>query len=205
MAVDDTHLDGETEYNVRKHVRFIIVPLPDKVFMPAEVAEVIAWEAMRDYLTEWPRFKTEFAGQLGSSEALGDGVTKAWSESKILAKTYLTFGWKHKERILKSGASQLLREMSIFQNLPRMVWVTEFARLDDVNTLDIEKRRIFGHCVLDATSTGAMRLPLLFHAPGWVSLFRSNADEFFPEVSHELKHVADDRLYIGRLKPERGS
>lgn len=205
MAVDDAQPDSETPYNVRKHVRFIMIPLPDKVFMPADVAEVIAWEALRNYITAWPYLKSEYAGSLGTSETLGDEVIDAWSNNRILAKTYLTFGWKHKKRLLESGASQVLCETSIFQNLPRMVWVTEFARLEDVNILDTTKRRIFGHCVLDATSTGLMQPPLLFHSPGCISLYRSNTGGFFPEATDEVMPVPDDGLYVGRLKPERGA
>lgn len=205
MAVDDGQPDSETPYNVRKHVRFIMIPLPDKVFMAADVAEVIAWEALRNYITAWPDLKSAYAGVLGTSAALGDEVIDAWSNNRILAKTYLTFGWKHKKRVLESGASQTLCDTSIFQNLPRMVWVTEFARLEDVNILDTSKRRIFGHCVLDATSTGGLQPPLLFHSPGCISLYRSNTNGFFPVPQQEVMPVADDRLYVGRLKPERGA
>lgn len=205
MAVDDQQKDGETPYNVRRHVRFIMVPLPDKVFMPADVAEVIAWEALKNYVSAWPDLKDAFKGMLGSSETLGDEVTEAWAANQILTKTYLTFGWKHKKRLLESGASEVLRETCIFQNLPRLVWVTEFARLQDVNLLETSERRIFGHCVTDATSTGAMQPPLLFHSPGSISLYRSNSQGFFPEASHEFEPVPDDCLYKGRLKPERGA
>jgi hypothetical protein len=205
MAVDDQQKDGETPYNVRRHVRFIMVPLPDKVFMPADIAEVIAWEALKNYVAAWTDFKNAFKDMLGSSEALGDEVTEAWASNQILAKTYLTFGWKHKMRVLESGASEVLRETCIFQNLPRLVWITEFARLQDVNFLETSKRRIFGHCITDATSTGAMQPPLLFHSPGSISLYRTNSRGFFPDASHEFEAVPDDCLYKGRLKPERGA
>lgn len=204
MGVERGLPDSQTPYNVRDHLQFVIVPLPDKVFMPGEVAEVIAWDVLRAYLADWPTLKTAYASDIKASAAFGDEIAAAAAANQVVAKTYLTLGWRHKDRIVaESGASHRLRERMAMCDLPKMVWVTEFARLSDVNTLDSSARRIFGHCVFDATSTGNTHPPLFLHLPGFLSLRRQTASDFYPESTDEIVTIDDDGLYRGRSKPER--
>ena len=44
---------AETAYNVKDNVQFLLIPLPDKVFVPAEKAEVFAWDLLDIYAASW--------------------------------------------------------------------------------------------------------------------------------------------------------
>jgi hypothetical protein len=201
MPVERDEPLGETPYNVRDHAHFIIVPLPDKVFMPAEVAEAIAWDYLRFHLDDWPGMRAGLATD-APSVALGDAVAQAARENGIVARTYLTHGWKHKERILAGGAALPVRELIASASLPRMIWVTEFGRLDDLNKLDPEARRIFGHSVMDATSP-EQGPPLIFHAPGHLTHHTQVDGAFFLTTEPVPRPISDDVLYKARARKNR--
>lgn len=193
---------GQTPYNVRDHILYIVVPLPDKVFLPAETAERTAWDYLQWRLAEWSPLKAKYGTKIGGSVDLGDAVVAANGSNQIIARTYVTFGWKYKQRLLKSGAAPALRELVAVQDLPKMVWVTEFTNLTDINKLDASKRGIFGHCVIDATATGPAQSPLIFHSPGFLTTYRQRPIEFFGESEMQLTLISDDRTYVARSRYE---
>ena len=192
--------EGETPYNVQEHLRFLIVPLPDKVYITAETAEIKAWDRLIFYQREWPGLEAKHADAIGdasvraATEALG-----ALTENRVIARTYLTMGWKYKSRIQRSVASPALRSRIAAHELPRMVWVTEFGTVAQLNHSDWSKRRIFGHCVTDATSTGFSR-PLIVHMPGFLWLTISQNPDFFAQSEEELFPIADDTDYPARAR-----
>lgn len=47
--------------------------------------------------------------------------------------------------------------------------MTEFGRFDALNDLENRNRRVFGHCVIDATSSPRQDHLKVFHAPGLLS------------------------------------
>lgn len=193
--------DAETDYNVQEHLRFLIVPLPDKVYVSAEAAEITAWDRLGFYQREWPGLKAKHATAIGSvSLELAENVLHALGQNRVIARTYLTRGWKYKSRILKSVASATLRSRISSHELPRMVWVTEFGTLDQLNTADGTKRRIFGHCVTDATSTGPSRSPLIVHMPAFLWLTLGQTPEFFTQSVEDLFPIAGDGLYAPRAR-----
>jgi hypothetical protein len=201
MAVERNDPLGDTPYNVRDHALFIIVPLPDKVFIPAEVAEEIAWDYLRFYLGDWPGVRAGLAAG-APSIVLGDSVAQAAAENRIIARTYLTHGWKHKKRVLASGAALPVRELIATTSFPRMIWVTEFGRLEDLNKINPEDRLIFGHSVMDATSP-ERGPPLIFHAPGLLTLNSQVDVEFFLTTDPEPRPIADDVPYKARARENR--
>lgn len=201
MAVERNEPLGDTPYNVRDHALFIIVPLPDKVFIPAEVAEEIAWDYLRFYLGDWPGIRAGLAAG-APSIALGDAVAQAAAENGIIARTYLTHGWKHKKRALASGAALPVRELIATTSFPRMIWVTEFGRLEDLNKINPEERLIFGHSVMDATSP-ERGPPLIFHAPGLLTHNSQVDGEFFLTTAPEPRPIADDVPYKARARENR--
>lgn len=191
---------SETPYNVQDHVVFIIVPLPDKVFIPAETAERTAWDYLRFYCNDWPALKAQHGAVIGASATLGDEIVEAFRENKIVARTYLTFGWKYKHRFLTTSAAQEVKDWVAVHDLPRMIWVTELGRLNDLNDLDPAKRQIFGHCVIDATSTGPYQPPLTFHAPGFLTLFEQSNPTFFADAIQHVIPIPNDQLYRPRVR-----
>ncbi len=85
---------------------------------------------------------------------------------RVIARTYLTFGWRYKNRILRSSASDVLKSVCLAQDLPRFVWVTKFGTVDSLNHIDVKDRSVFSHAIIDATSSNLWQSMLLFHAPG---------------------------------------
>jgi hypothetical protein len=191
---------GETPYNVREHLHFLIVPLPDKVFITAETAEIKAWDRLQFYVGEWPGLKAKHGAAIGASVALGEQALLAISENRVIARTYLTMGWKYKARLHERVSSSVLRSQTAVHDLPRMVWVTEFGRLEDLNVMDPAARRIFGHCVTDATSTGRHQSPLVIHMPGFLWLTTQEDPEFFAGSTERLYPLLDDAFYPSRWR-----
>lgn len=190
---------AETEYNVEQHLRFLIVPLPDKVYITAEAAEIKAWDRLDFYKGEWSGLIAKHGTAIGSASVeLGEAVIAGRGSNKVLARTYLAMSWKYKARILRSVGSHAVRSRVISHELPRMVWVTEFGLLRDLNYSDWSKRRIFGHCVTDATSTGPSRSPLVVHMPGFLWLTTGRDPDFFARSAEKLIPIQDDALYPPR-------
>lgn len=158
---------GETPYNVNTHVINIVVPLPNKVFVRAETTEMIAWELLRYYAENclhW--FKSANITGEDSSSAVATTFLNAVAENRVIARSYLTYGWKYKARMIRNMVSSELRRLVQFQDLPKFVWITEFGTLDSLNTHEPESRRIFSHVVVDATGGNYPDSIILFHGPG---------------------------------------
>ena len=82
-------------------------------------------------------------------------------------------------------------------HLPHFTWITEISTIDSYNQSSPGLRRIYGHTVLDATSTGKAGDGLLvLHLPGLLVTNDINARED-PE---KVAIVEGDRLYECREK-----
>jgi hypothetical protein len=158
---------GQTPYCIDDHTTALIIPLPSKVYLPAETAEAFAWGILRNYVSEWPSHKAQQATKLGSSEVIGDELVTGVGANAVLARTYLTYGWKYKHRTLRNALPQTVKIVARDLKVPRYVYVTEFSLLRQLEGLSQYQRRIVAHCVVDATAKHQdMESILLFHAPG---------------------------------------
>lgn len=167
MPVAANNADAETTYNIRDNAVALIIPLPSKVYLPAETAETFSWDMIDRYTKDWNTHKVVNAGKLGNSASLGDTLVAAHTKNELIARTYLTYGWKHKNRSIRNqltdGIKRVIRDLDV----PRYVYVTEFATLQQLNGLELPKRRIIAHAVVDATAKHQdLDAVLLFHAPG---------------------------------------
>ncbi len=165
---------GETSYSVRDNVLFVIVPLPDKVFLPAEKAEAFAWDLLQNYALAWPTVSQDHAAALGTSVQTGNDFVGEIGKNTVIARTYLTFGWKYKHRLLRNRLTEAVHSLARATELPRYVWVTEFGTIASFSPADRFQRRIFAHCVVDATAKNmGDDSRLFFHAPG-IAISRSH-------------------------------
>lgn len=203
MAVKSGTADADTPYTIEEHLRFLIVPLPDKVFITAETAEIKAWDRLEFYRDRWDSLKARHGSAITGSIALAERALAGLAQNLVIARTYLTMGWKYKQRLYAAVASGTLRSHIAVHELPRMIWVTEFGLLDDLNKPNPSDRRIFGHCVTDATSTGPSQSPLVIHLPGFLWLTAHSDPEFFATSEEQLYPVADDALYLPRIRAGR--
>src|SRR5262249_4265785 len=135
-------------YNIKDNCQYLIVPLPEKVYLPAEKAEAIAWDVLQNYATDWAKHKSTHAGKLGTSESCGDTFTAAVTGKEVLARTYLTYGWKYKHRTMRNNLPNSVRRIVRNLDVPRFVYVSEFSTVASTNGKTKYERRIFSHCAV---------------------------------------------------------
>lgn len=192
---------GDVQHNVQDSTIVLIIPLPSKVYLPAETAETLAWAMLDHYVTDWPSHKTRNADGLGKSEASGDSVAAAHAANKIVARTYLTYGWKYKHRAIRNNLSASVKQIVRDLDVPRYVYVTEFSLTLQLDGKELADRRIIAHVAVDATAKHHdYESILLFHAPGmalWHSHGKNNNldrfvvataddDEYFPKTRGDM-------------------
>jgi hypothetical protein len=97
------------------------------------------------------------------------------------------------------SACDALKDVLLRLHLPHFTWVTEISSADSYNNSSAGLRRIYGHSVLDATSSGVDVTGLLMlHLPGVVFLRDVNIDD--PGEAQTAVLIDDDRLYNCREK-----
>jgi hypothetical protein len=190
----------ESPYSINENLLYIIVPLPKKVLMVAEHAELISWELLKQYGQDWPQHQKNNNFYLGNSIKIGDQFTQELSNGRVLARTYLTHGWKHKQRMLRNNVGKDFKSVLYYHDLPKFVWVTEFGTFDSLNNLDYDKRRIFAHSVIDATASKFWEARSIFHAPGMsVHYFHDDINPF-EKLKEAAAPVADDAAYFPKKR-----
>jgi hypothetical protein len=191
---------ANTPYNLSDNATFILIPLPDKVFVPAEKAEILSWDLLSvDYIQVWPKLVAAVGSK--SAKSMGEKFIEAYNTNQIVARTYLTYGWKYQYRLLRNSTSSIMKEVVSQTELPRYVWVTEFGTNGSFSDGDKFRRRIFAHCVLDATAKNmGSDCRLLFHAPGLI--FRNSHDANLPHGPYkpDLFIVDEDKEYFPKLR-----
>jgi len=187
----------ETDFNLEEDVFFALMPLPQRVFVTAERAEVHSFGTIDEFYKDWPKFRSGLLRDQ-ATVAAGDEVSRALGTQAVVVRTYLRQGWKYKRWIARSCAHPVLKARALRHELPRFVWVTEFALRPDFNRLRPEERKIFGHVVYDATAAGQVRNPLLMHVPGAVYLWKQVADDFYAHAIPEAVTLESDVKYTAR-------
>jgi hypothetical protein len=157
----------EYPFCLETEVAFIMVPLPSKVYMTAEIAETIARDVVK---------QVSAAPKSWAEKALGPEDAADWNENPVfyqaalsetlLARTYLTFGWKYKARMMRNGVSDRLKSELLGRQLPRYVWVTEFSMPLESASHDPCHRLVRGHVALDATGSRFWESKLVVDVPG---------------------------------------
>lgn len=202
ISIDPTGATPDFPYAILSHLYYLIVPLPKKVFISAEYAEKIAWDLLQQYQTDWPIHKALHGAALGTSVALGDAFTHELSQAKVIARTYLTYGWRYKARMLQNRVGNDFKSVLFYHALPRLVWVTEFGTFNSLNHLDKRQRRIFAHNVIDATASRLWESRSIFHAPGMsVRHFHDGAVPF-GDLKDATAPITDDTDYFPKVHGE---
>jgi hypothetical protein len=198
MPLDGSSAIGEVvDYNVADNVTGLIIPLPGKVYLPAEKADALARNALASYCGDWTKYKVDNSNRLGSSTKLGDDFVGAFQAQAVLSRTYLTYGWKYKFRAIRNNHPNTVRALIGRMELPRFVYVTEFSTADSLEG-DLAKRRVFAHAVVDATAKNSdLESVLVFHAPGLCWWRRHSSDQRF---IREHAAIADDLAYFPKVR-----
>ena len=126
-----------------------------------------------------------------------DELQAAHSDDQIVLRTYLTSAAGYRRHLASGTASDDLKDALLDLHLPHFTWITEISTSDSYNQSSPGLRRIYGHTVLDATSTGKRGDGVLvLHLPGLLVTNDINARES-PE---KLTIIEGDGLYECREK-----
>ena len=189
---------GAIELNVRDHAVFAVALMPTRVFSTAAAAEHSARDRIDDTLrnmSETRRLLAEF--QLPVNDRLLGELQAAHSARQIVLRTYLTSAAGYRRHLAAGSACDDLKDALLDLHLPHFTWITEISTIDSYNHFSPGFRRIYGHTVLDATSTGERGDGLLvLHLPGLLFTNDINA----PPRQEELAIIEDDKLYECREK-----
>lgn len=194
------HRRGQmVDLNVYEHAAFAVALMPTRVFSTAQAAEHTAKDRIHAVLETMPNIRRNLSAQgVKVNERLMDELELAYKKEEIVLRTYLTSASGYRRHIAKGTASGLLKGVLLNVHLPHFTWVTEISSVDSYNQFSPSMRRMYGHTVLDATSTGRDTNGLLMlHLPGVVILNDVNAE---PEEQEKMVIIEDDRLYECREK-----
>ncbi|WP_168073918.1 hypothetical protein [Caulobacter sp. SSI4214] len=164
---------GDYPWTLEEDAAYLIVPLPPKVFMTAEVAETLA----RDYVDAIVGRADEYRQRaqkpdeppLGPAAEVDSEFTQT-QQARLIARTYLTYGWKYKRRALRNRLPAAFKSELMHKQFPRYVWVTEFALPGDVKGFNVCDHKVRAHVVVDATGSRFWDSVLVVQVPG-LSMF----------------------------------
>ena len=185
------------ELNVRCHAVLAIALMPTRVFSTAARAEHNARSQINEILKGLPDARRTLAKlNMPINEILMDELQEAHSAGNIVLRTYLTSAAGYRRHLAQGSASDDLKDALLDIHLPHFTWITEISTVDSYNQFSPGLRRIYGHTVLDATSTPERGDGLLVvHIPSL--LITSDPNGLHPQ---EVTIIKDDKLYECREK-----
>jgi hypothetical protein len=162
LAIGRADCAEEGDGSCLEDASFILPVLPETVFMPAEGAETVARRIVA--------FMTESRGELAKTEEEETSNDDEFfaDDAELVARTYLSNGWKHAWRALRNDVPDELKEAMVRIGFPKWVWVTEFSLREDIEPTKPE-RRVRAHAVVDPTSShllDALDSAIAAHVPG---------------------------------------
>ena len=189
---------GIVELNVREHAVFAVALMSPRVYSTAAAAEHSAWDRISNVLHNMGntrRLLKEF--RLSVNDERLDELETAYGGKQIVLRTYLTSAAGYRRHLAEGSASDNLKRALLDLHLPHFTWITEISTVGSYNQFSPRLRTIYGHTILDATSTGERGDGLLvLHLPGL--LFTS--DVTTRPAREELTIINNDGLYECREK-----
>ena len=158
------------ELNLADNGSLAIVLMHKRVFSTAREAEYTASNRIGAVLDAMSTVRTALSKKRRSvHDRLMDELELASQNKTIVLCTYLTSASEYRRHIARGTASDELKNALLGLHLPHFTWITEISTVDSYNQSSPGMRRIYGHTVLDATSTGRDKSGLLMlHLPGLV-------------------------------------
>ena len=187
------------QLNIEEHAVFAVALMSTRVFSTAQAAEVTASDRITETLKAMSNIgRKPFAMQSAVTQRLMDELVSAHKQGKIVLRTYLTSASGYRRHLAKGTASDEVKYALLDLHLPHFTWVTEISTIGSYNQSSPGMRRMYGHTVLDATSTGKDRNGMLMmHLPGLILMNDVNAE---PAEQEKVVIVHEDKLYECREK-----
>ncbi len=189
----------QIELNVADHAVFAVVLMPVRAFSTASAAERTAWGRLNATLGDMKNIRAKLTGEgVQVDDRLLSELIEAHKKKRIVMRTYLTSASGYRMHIARSTASSGLKDRVMRLHLPHFTWITEISTVDSYNQASPGFRRMYGHSILDATSTGKDAAGLLaLHIPGILTVRDVEAEAGEDEKVFLIK---DDGLYECREK-----
>ena len=189
---------GTIELNVRDHAVFAVALMSPRVFSAAASAEHSAWDRIDNVLQDMRNIRRLLKKyQLPVNDRLLCELESAHGADQIVLRTYLTSAAGYRRHLAEGSASDDLKDALLDLHLPHFTWITEISTIDSYNQFSPSLRLIYGHTILDATSTGERGDGLLvLHLPGL--LFTNDLTVRPPR--EELAIINNDKSYECREK-----
>ncbi len=181
------------------HATFAVALMSPRVFSTATAAEISVRDRINSTLSMLPYIQQKLVefGLLVNDRLLEE-LRDAYENHNIILRTYLTSAAGYRRHIADGTACDDLKDALLALHLPHFTWVTEIATIDSYNYSSAGMRRIYGHTIIDATSTGKGGDGLLaLHLPGL--LFTKDID-IQGQEQENLSIIEDDDLYECRAK-----
>jgi hypothetical protein len=188
-------------FNVKDHGVFAVALMPVRAFSTAKAAELTARARITAALTDMSKIRATLKGKgVDVNDRLMTELISAHQQNKTVLRTYLTSAAGYRHHIALGTACNALKDVLLRLHLPHFTWVTEISTVESYNHASPSMRRIYGHSVLDATSTGKDTAGLLvLHLPGIVFLRDVNAPTSKDET---VIMIPNDALYECREKKD---
>jgi hypothetical protein len=175
LPVREADRHADYAWTVENDVTYAIVPLPDKVFMTADVAEKIARENLENIVADRARYVEraragEHSAKFDANIDKLDADFYGAEADGLVARTYLTYGWKYKRRALRNRFPDQFKTELLTKQFPRYVWVTEFSLPSEADAIDVCAAKVRAHVVIDATGSKFWDSALVLQIPG-LSIF----------------------------------
>ena len=189
---------------VEDAVTHMFVPLPSRVFLRAERADIVA----RDFLKLQAQFSSKLS-QEANDTAVGAEIEAFFAkvrEDKFVHRTYLTTAGRYRHHLAKGDLTEAIKIELVTRRLPHFIWVTELIEPTSKQISLKGPRNIVGHIVVNATSSTEPSNDLLVaHFPHLlihrnINPPREKMDEIDFEENAEI--YPQDGPYCGRVRLE---
>jgi hypothetical protein len=190
---------GDKVLTADKFISHIFVPLPSRVYLRAENADIVA----RDFLDQQVGAPisniADMASDPNAKQSIRDFHQRI-RDKNLVRRTYLTSAGRYRHHFAKGSLNEMIKSELITRQLPHFVWVTELMDPDAAQTAPGGPRPILGHIVINATSSGDPDTDLLAaHYPHVLVHNDMNPAHGKPDTNLAQIYV-DDAPYPGRIR-----
>lgn len=185
--------NAATTWSLNQDCMYLIVPLPAKVYLPAEVADVLARDLTKQIEAARPNLPP-------TSASPDPAHLAALASDGAVSRTYLTFGWKYQARAIRNELSADFKRQIAEMVFPRYVWVTEFSMPAVAFDQTPCARKVIGHVVIDATGSQFWESVLVAEVPGYAVTLSANGGYNATPTNRDQPYYAKTR---GRMDFEQ--
>jgi hypothetical protein len=193
-------IGDDLPFTLRDHLRFMIVPLPNKVFLTSEIAEAIARGLINDVASKIDHFRPHLPAEKQADWPQEAEFFEPEKLRSLIARTYLTYGWKYKSRVIRNQTSDILRREVIKRDFPKYVWVTEFSYPEEAKPNDPCARIVRAHVVTDATGSRFWESTLILDCPGVLVAWDFDPNTDADAAQQSIFLVNHPNLYFPKIR-----